>query len=230
MRDGHLTGAAGFMKTKAIARPDSDSSGGRWPSCSHGPFRAATLRLCLALLAGGLGLSGDARASISFAVSWDALVRGSSSVAVVTPMDARSVWEDGRICTYTHVNVDRAVAGELATGGDAWVRTLGGIVGKVGQVVDGEAVFSPGRASLLFLRHGAAGTHDVTARGQGQFPVVPDADPALPARVTRSHVAGLLLPPRDEGSGLLAAAVLHGQLVDDAAREIAAAWTAAHAR
>src|SRR5579872_6119804 len=92
----------------------------------------------------------DARASVSIQVTWDSLLRESTAAAVVTPTDAQSVWENGRIYTYTHVHVDRAVAGELATGSDAWVRTMGGIVGKIGQRVEGEAVLAPGHASLLF--------------------------------------------------------------------------------
>src|SRR5579863_8710065 len=128
---------------------------------------------CFALVA---VTSAAASASVSLPVTWDALVRGSTAAAVVTPVDSKAVWEDGRICTYTHVRVERAVAGSLAAGDEPWVRTLGGIVGKVGQIVDGEAVFSPGRASLVFLRAatagsaGSAGALDVTARGQGQFP------------------------------------------------------------
>ncbi len=172
-----------------------------------------------------------ASASVSLPVTWAALVGGSSAAAFVTPQEARAVWEDGRICTYTHVRVDRAVAGELATGGDAWVRTLGGVVGKVGQIVDGEAVFSPGRASLVFLRRGPAGAFDVTARGQGQFPVVDGPDPAGAPTVVRSHAVGFLLPRAAAEQGVvLASERLHGRTVDDAAHDVAAAWTAAHAR
>ncbi len=178
-----------------------------------------------------------ASASVSLPVTWDALVRGSTAAAIVTPVGARVVWEDGRICTYTHVHVERAVAGSLATGDEAWVRTLGGVVGKIGQLVDGEAVFSPGRRSLVFLRPASVGALAVTARGQGQFPIVEGADAAHSPTVMESHAVGMLLPPAVQtGEGpstatraTLASEVLHGRLLDDAAHEVATAWTTAHA-
>src|SRR5208282_5461651 len=142
----------------------------------------------------------DAHASVSIQVTWDALLHESTAAVVATPTETRSVWENGRIYSYAHLRVDRAVAGELATGGDAWVRTMGGVVGKVGQLVDGEAVLGPGQSSLLFLHPGPPGAYVVTARGQGQFPLVPDAtDAKAPPHLVRSTSAGALLPPRAAG-------------------------------
>ena len=195
----------------------------------------------VAACAVAVGVAAVAGASVSLPVTWDALLRESTASAVVTPRESTAVWEGGRICTYTHVHVERALAGELATGGDAWVRTLGGVVGKVGQIVDGEAVFSPGRSSLVFLRPAGAGAFDVTARGQGQFPVVAGTDPARAPTLMRSHSAGLVLEREAVARStspagatvvapVLATDVLHGRLVDEAARDVASAWTAAHAR
>jgi hypothetical protein len=188
--------------------------------------------VCVACIAFVALLAPAARASISLPVTWDALVRESSAAVVVTPKGSRTVWEDGHICTYTQVHVDRSVAGALGVGADAWVRTLGGVVGKVGQLVDGEAVFVPGHASLVFLRPGAVGSFDVTARAQGQYPVVPGADSAHPATVIQSHGVGLLVQRPEPAGGahvMLASEVLHGRPIDDAAHDVAAAWTAAHA-
>lgn len=209
----------------------------------------------------------NAPASVSVAATWDGLLHESTAAALVTTLESRPVWEGGRIYTYTHVHIDRAVAGELGTGSEAWVRTMGGVVGKVGQIVEGEAAFAPGDRSLLFLRKGPAGAFVVTARGQGQYPVVDD-DPKQPPHVVQSHTIGMILPPRavtapstatappgtattpaapapPAASGApatgvtassvtvatprLAAEALHGRPVDDVAREIAAAWAAAHA-
>jgi hypothetical protein len=184
----------------------------------------------------GLGVlaGATASASVSIAVTWDGLLHDSTAAAVITPTtEARSVWEAGRIYTYTHVHVDRAVAGDLKDGDDAWVRTMGGIVGRVGQIVEGEAVLAPGRPSLLFLRPGDAGTLEVTARGQGQFPLVADSDASKPLRVMRSNTAGALLQPHLVGPLVmprLAAETLHGRSIDDAARDIVAAWSRAHAQ
>jgi hypothetical protein len=138
-------------------------------------------------------VSGGARASVSIAVTWEGLLHESAAAAVVMPVEARAVWENGRIYTYTRVHVDRAVAGELASGSEAWVRTMGGVVGKVGQIVDGEPVLVAGRPSLLFLRPGPVGAYEVTARGQGQFPVVTE-DPKVGPRVVRNRSVGAIVP------------------------------------
>jgi hypothetical protein len=184
----------------------------------------------------------NAPASVSVAATWDGLLHESTAAAVVTTLEAHPVWEGGRIYTYTHVHIDRAVAGELA-GSEAWVRTMGGVVGKVGQIVEGEAAFAPGEQSLLFLRKGPVGAFVVTARGQGQYPVVND-DPSQPPRVVQNRAVGMLLPPRAHAPApaststttaftvttpRLAAQAMHGRPVDDVARDIAAAWVAAHA-
>jgi hypothetical protein len=192
-------------------------------------IRSLAVALALAV---ALGVA-DAKASVSIAVTWEGLLHESSAAALVTALDARPVWEGDRIYTYTHVRVERAVAGELATGDEAWVRTMGGVIGKIGQVVDGEPVLTRGQSSLVFLHAIAgrpAGAYDVTARGQGQFPVV--ADEKTPPHLVRSTSAGSLVPPRASGSAAaaprLAADVVHGRALDDVARDVAAAWGGTH--
>ena len=143
----------------------------------------------------------DAHASVSIAVGYEALVKDADAIGVVTPVESKTVWEEGRIVTYTRVKVDQGVAGDLGTGADGWVRTLGGVVGKIGQLVDGEPVFTANKSSLVFLRKWkSSGTWEVAARAQGQYPiVVDDTDKTRPAgqrRVMRSGAAGMLLPPR----------------------------------
>ena len=204
--------------------------------------RTAALAACLSLaLPLGATVTTDAHASVSIAVVFDALVRESSAVAVVTPVEQRSVWEDGRIYTYTRVRADQAVAGDIATGGEAWIRTLGGVVGHIGQLVDGEPVLTMGRPSLLFMRPGSAGTMDVTARAQGQFAVTLDETKAQ--RLMRSSSVGVLLPPKSAQAGaaqsvnattqavapVMAQDVLHNKKLDDGVRDISAAWKRLHA-
>jgi hypothetical protein len=204
--------------------------------------RAATLCVVLAVACPVLALSLNsllerpAAASVSVAATWDGLLHESTAAVLVTAAESRAVWENGRIYTYTRVHVDRPVAGALGTGSDAWVRTMGGVVGKVGQIVEGEAAFAPGEGSLLFLRPGPVGSFIVTARAQGQFPVVNDG--ASPAHLVKSNVAGMLVGPHPGQSSApatavaaprLAAEAIHGRLVDDVAREVAAAWNSTHA-
>ncbi len=194
--------------------------------------RAAVLLIALGAPAISPLVPTDAAASVSIAATFDGLLHDSTTAAVVTASESHAVWEDGRIYTYTHVHVTRAVAGELVTGAEAWIRTMGGVVGKVGQIVEGEAAFAPGDSSLLFLRPGPIGAYVVTDRGQGQYPVVVD-DPKQAAHIVRSHSVGMLVAPRVAAATAaprLAAEVLHGRPVDDVAQEIAAAWGAAHAR
>jgi len=179
-------------------------------------------------------VAADARASVSIAVTWDGLLRESTAAALVTALEGRSVWEGNRIYTYTRVHVDRGVAGELTTGDEAWVRTMGGVVGKVGQIVDGEPVLARGQTSLLFLHPIAArpaGAFDVTARGQGQFALV--VDEKTPPHLVRSTSAGGLVAPRTAGplaAPRLAADVVQGRAIEDVARDVAAAWSRAHVR
>jgi hypothetical protein len=196
--------------------------------------RAAVVSLGLCGAALGPTVPKAAQASVSIAATWDGLLRESTAVAVVTPTSTTSVWENGRIYSYTQLNVDRAIAGPLTTGSAAVVRTLGGIVGNLGQEVEGEAVFAPGKPALVFFRayapSAAIPTFEVTARGQGQFPVVA-GDGQQPARVVRSHNAGMIVLPRVPSpviEPLLAADVLHGSTVDDAARNIQSAWERLH--
>lgn len=211
---------------------------------------ARRLLLCLTLaapVAASTFVSTDADASIMIAVTWDALLKDASAVAVVTPVEATSVWENGRIYTYTRVHVDNGVAGELGTGAETYVRTLGGVVGKIGQLVDGEPVLTMGRPNLLFLHAGPAGSMEVSARAQGQFPVTLDENKK--ERLARSSAVGLLLPPKpglDMKSGVstqsvtgaaasatpvvLAQDVLHGKPLDEALRDTAAAWKRAHGK
>ncbi len=197
------------------------------------PFAAAAL--CMALTA----LAHDARASVSIAALFDELVQESRAVAMVTPVEQRSVWENDRIYTYTRMRVDARIAGELPP--DPWVRTMGGEVGTVGMRAEGEAVFTLGEPSLLFLRpqvdpetRAPQSNFEVTARGQGQFLVTFGSDKK--PRLAGVASVGALLPP-SAGRRLhvaqpprLARDVLPSRLVEDATKDIAAAWTRLHAQ
>jgi hypothetical protein len=205
--------------------------GRRFVRCAVLAFAALSVLLSPALLLPWA----EARASVSIAVSFDSLLRAASAVVVGTVGEQRAVWEGGRIYTYSRVHVDTAVAGELAEGSEVWVRTMGGIVGNVGQIVEGEAAFTVGRPSLLFLRRGSsplpgptgASHFVVAARAQGQFLIY--ADDASQLRVRKSSAVGGLVPATGTSSAAqLAADRIDGHPVADAARDIALGWTRAH--
>lgn len=220
-------------------------------------LRTALARVVLAgalcVPAAAVLVPSDASASVSIAVAFDTLVKDADVVAVITPGDAKSVWEDGRIYTYTKVKVDQGVAGDVGAGADGWIRTMGGVVGKIGQLVDGEPVFVSGKQSLLFLhKFKASDVYEVSARAQGQYPVTLDERTKV-RRLMRSTNVGVLLPPKEKGpivssqtqpqstsksgSGVtegspymlrLAQEVLHDKPLDDVAREIATSWKRLH--
>lgn len=189
----------------------------------------------------------EAQASVSIAVTLDALVKDSDAVAVVTPVEHKSVWENGRIYTYTRVKVEQAVAGELTAGGDGWVRTMGGVVDKIGQRVEGEAVLTEGTSSFVFLRKQPDNTTNwiVAARAQGQFPIVLD-EVSKTRKLVRATTLGAILPPKTTGATTgpvadpskafvddpsklrLAGEVFHQRSIDDASREVTTAWKRLH--
>jgi hypothetical protein len=161
-------------------------------------LRTFAFPLCLALAPlAAATVSSDANASVMIAVPFDSLVKDADAVAIIAPQESKSVWEDGRIYTYTRVKVEQGVAGDTSSaGGDVWIRTMGGVVGKIGQLVDGEPVFTVNKPNLLFLRKfKAGGTWEVSARAQGQYPVVVD-ELSKKRRIIRSANVGMLLPPK----------------------------------
>jgi len=154
-------------------------------------------------------------------------------------MTATSVWEAERVVTYTDIHIDTRVAGAGATLGEhVFVRTLGGAVGSVGQSVEGEAVFTVGRPSLVFLTPArvlgpsggapafAPGVYAVTGRAQGQFPVVQDAHGQLAVR--RSSGIGASMIPRGAPEQELAQDALHGRTVEEAKQRVSDAWVRFH--
>jgi hypothetical protein len=189
------------------------------------------MRLRGLLFSAILFCAAPADASVSFTVPMDALAEESSAACVVSPVEAKSVWENGRIATYTRVHVDRVLAGSAAN--EVWIKTLGGAVGDVGQNVDGEAVLRAGRQSVVFLST-FEGSLVVTARGQGQFAVVS-------GHLRKNVWAGALLAPNpsvlsrirarttDAEAASPAADVLDGKTIDEAAPHITAAWSRTHA-
>jgi hypothetical protein len=213
--------------------------------------------LCLALAPlAAATVSTDANASVMIAVPFDSLVKDADAVAVIAPQESKSVWEEGRIYTYTRVKVEQGIAGDTTGGnGEVWIRTMGGVVGKIGQLVDGEPVFTPNKQNLLFLRKfKAGGTWEVSARAQGQYPIVVD-ELSKKKRIIRSANVGVLLPPKrlqqesaaagvvqqgpiapqstndtvaDVSKIKLAGDVLHDRPLDEATKEIAVAWKRLH--
>ncbi len=192
-----------------------------------GAARRTTAALVAGAIAFGLWTPGlrVAQASVVRPVSFEALVELATEVVVGDPVERTCVWEDGRIVTYTRVEVRDSIAG--ARGDSVWVRTLGGEVGELGQRVDGEASLEIGKPTLLFLERLPTGTFAVTARAQGQFFI--DRRPS--GSQLRPHPAmGVFFVKGPHDLVRPAADRLRARPVEDALRDIRARWGASHAK
>jgi hypothetical protein len=139
-------------------------------------------RTFLTLLGTGTALflgADPAFASVARAISTSALVKRSRSVVVAVPLSAYSEWAEvgdtRRIVTVTRVRIDEHVARSKPESSEALVRTLGGRVGKIGQVVHGEAELRPNEPCMLFLHEDSGDLSTVTAMAQGHYPLLVDA-------------------------------------------------------
>ena len=181
------------------------------------------------------GLLSNAEASVSISVAFDSLVQDSVSAGVMTPVEQYTALEKGRIYTYTRVKVDNAIAGDLGTGAEAWVVTVGGVIGNVGQTVDGEAVLHVGEPTMLFIRPDPnfPGLYMVTSRGQGQYAVANDSVKKTKVLVLGNGHGAVLPPPTTASSKaprVLARDAIVGHPLDETIRTVAAAWGRLHAK
>jgi hypothetical protein len=180
----------------------------------------------------------EASASVSIAVSLEDLARASSIIARVTPVERTSAWENGRIVTTTRVRVDELIAGAPAPGAGAArelrVRTLGGRVDTIGQIVEGEASFGSSEPSIVFLTAVpgplAEPAFVVAGRAQGQLLVKRDT---AGREIVRIGAVGELVerrvhPPLRSGGQRITE--LDGALVTSLATTVKRAWEASHAK
>jgi hypothetical protein len=93
--------------------------------------------------------------------------------------------------TDTKIKVTRHVFGVDANVTEITVRTLGGRIGDLGQLVHGEASFGRGQTALVLMRRVDAHRYRVTGMAQGRFLVGPDAKGTL--RLGRGPNGALLL-------------------------------------
>jgi hypothetical protein len=156
--------------------------------------RAFLLTSGVALACGAslLTVGRPAQATTARLVTLEELLSYAAFVVVGRVAEHRCVWEDmtggRRIVTYTRVAIERAVVGE--PGAELWVRTLGGVVDRIGQAVAGDAQLREGTRAMLFLAR-ASGAVVVAAMAQGHFPIT--LDDAGAERLGASPDAGLLV-------------------------------------
>jgi hypothetical protein len=130
------------------------------------------------MVAGGVGLSKRAGASVVRALSLSELVHTSRLAFVGTAVSAFGRWEtigrSERIVTYSLIRVEHAVDGRSAPSGEVMVRTLGGRVDDIGQVVPGEATLRLNEPATVFLQDLSKDLFAITAMAQGHYPLIAD--------------------------------------------------------
>ena len=112
----------------------------------------------------------SAHATIMVRRSIDDLTRDADVVAVATAGGAHASWSDGHIVTDVSVQLDRVVRGtpEAST---VTVRLPGGMIGDVGQRVEGAASLEAGNRYVLFLHRDVPGRYFTVSMSQGVLPV-----------------------------------------------------------
>ena len=118
-----------------------------------------------------------AHATLVRAITLTELVGLSQHAVVATPTSSSSRWETigdrERIVTYTPVRVEYVLDGSSPPN-EIMVRTLGGRVGDLGQLVPGEAPLRKDVTAALFLESVATDVFGVTAMAQGHYPIALD--------------------------------------------------------
>jgi hypothetical protein len=169
----------------------------------------------------GLHAPAEAEASVAVAYTLEELVKQSPQAIVAEAMEQTSAWEkiggSKRIVTYTRLELRDNVYGDAP--GELWVRTLGGAVGKIGQSVAGEASFTVGKESLVFLTQTKTGTWVVSGAAQGHYPIVVADDDA--PRLTLSPLSGKVVKKKKTKVSVQEA--LGGQPVADGVDRVRAA-------
>lgn len=118
----------------------------------------------------------DAGAAIP--ISLPELVHRSQHAVVATAREGSATWEHTptgkRIVTYSRIEVQQPLDGRSPEDSHLFVRTLGGTVGDVGQLVHGEAELIRNEPAVFFLHPSLQGTYGLTAMAQGHFRLTPD--------------------------------------------------------
>ncbi len=129
----------------------------------------------------GALLPRPALAGVARGVRLDELVQRSAHIFRGRPLEAYSEWarfgDERRIVTYTRVRVDEALVGDGEP--ELLVRTLGGTVGNLGQIVHGEAQLLIDEDCVAFLMTMKDGMLGVTAMAQGHYPLSGDSTGVL---------------------------------------------------
>ncbi len=142
----------------------------------------------MGLAGAALALPRLASATLARAITLPELVGLSQYALVGTATDATSRWESvgstRRIVTYVSIEVTQPIDGRSPPDTKLVLRTLGGRVGDIGQLVHGEARFELGAPSVMFLSPDDDGVLGITAMAQGHYPLGADAGDVVRLRAS----------------------------------------------
>jgi len=158
------------------------------------------------------------QATTARAVSLPDLVQRSHRIIRGTPVDSFARAEDvggaRHIVTYSRLRVEELLEGGPSES-EILVRSLGGQLAGVGEIVHGEAELALAETSVIFLRTSPDGIEHVTAMAQGYYPLLLGASSGPRLRASRnlphlvagaaagSAVAQLSGVPLDEARSLI---------------------------
>jgi hypothetical protein len=119
-----------------------------------------------------LALAAPALGALAIPASVEGLARSSEAVVRGAVVSTRARWTADRLRIVTSVELQVASAWRGAAPGRVEVLVPGGVVGDLGQRVDGMATFAPGEQVVAFLvRPGGVGPWRVAGGAQGKFTV-----------------------------------------------------------
>ena len=130
--------------------------------------------LALLLLVSAL----PARAALAVPASVEDLARSSQAVVRGRVAKLTSRWSEDQRRIFTYVEIAPSSVWRGAPPSRVTVLVPGGVVGPIGQRVDGAPTFAKDEDVVVFLSEAEAGAFRVTGLAQGKFKV--DADAARP--------------------------------------------------
>jgi hypothetical protein len=156
--------------------------------------RRQTLGMMGTLLA-TLAMPRLSQATTARAVALADLALRSTRITRATPLEGSTRFEDigdtRHIVTYTRLRIDESIYGSTGES-EILVRTLGGHLGHLGEIVHGEAQLAINEACVVFLQANPEGIEQVTEMAQGHYPLVTDTSGTLCLRPSRNmpHLIG----------------------------------------
>jgi hypothetical protein len=134
-----------------------------------------------------LGLAPSAAPATTIVpVTTEELTRRSDEVVVATVRASTSRWEHGLIVTDHELVVEASLRGPSVAGGTVFLRTPGGVVGRIAQVIPDAPSLEVGRSYLFFLSGGVGTVRFLAHLTAAVVPVEATAQGALVARPSSS--------------------------------------------